>query len=443
MDGGRVIEALEAAHAALDAITRRDGVGRSVGWVSLEGMEAHDLGRVVELQASLEGRVSGLRLHAVAAADAANTAEAVAAADTSSWAAAEGRNRSRSWGAVWLARLLGSKYAHTSAALAAGRISEEHAAIIVRAAEQVPAVVSADELAACEEQLVEKATRMAPQNLRRAARRLLEPLSEQLADVHEDALLVESERHALRETWMVLQDNGDGTWGGRFVIPELHGQLLKSRLEQLSSPRRLNQNKAGEVVEDVSVGNGLNYTERLGLAFLELVEHLPEHGHARSGVALVVHVDEAKLRAEVGAATIGTGASTGARISNEEVRRLACEASVLPLVMGGRSLPLDLGMAGRLFSKAQWVALSAIHDTCAAEGCDRPFAWTELHHRRPWSESGPTDLSNAAPLCGFHHRRVHDGQYHHEWLSDGSVRFRHRWRSRWKNGTDPWATTAA
>ena len=433
-----VIEAMRTAHAALDVITLHDDEGRTVGWSSMDGMSGDERREAVRLQASLEGRVSGLRLHTVAAADSAGDATDVAAADTQSWAAQAGRNRSRSWGGVALARLLEEKYTHTRAALAAGQISEEHASIIVKAAEQVPAGVTPEQLADCEERLVHKAGRMAPSNLRRAARRLLEPLSKELADAHEDDLLREQERKAEFWTDLVLGDNGDGTWTGKFVIPELHAHLLKTALERLSSPRRYTRGKSGDVVEDPTVSNrpsGLSYTEAMGAAFLELLEHLPQTGHARSALTLVVHVEEDKLRGELGAATL----ETGARISNDEVRRLLCEAGVMPMVMGGRSLPLDLGMASRLFNKAQAIALSARYDTCAALGCDRPFAWTELHHRRPWSEGGPTDLDNAVPLCGHHHRRVHDTSYDHQWLADGSVRFRHRWRSRWRDGADPWA----
>jgi hypothetical protein len=86
------------------------------------------------------------------------------------------------------------------------------------------------------------------------------------------------------------------------------------------------------------------------------------------------------------------------------------------MVLGGASVPLDLGTSQRLFTKAQAVALSALHDQCAAEGCERPFAWCELHHKQPWGHGGPTDLANAAPLCGHHHRRIHDPMYEHEWL---------------------------
>lgn len=440
MDDHPLLDALRAAHAALDAVSVRDEHGEPVGWMSLEDIDVVALGEAVRLQSLLEGRIAALRLHAVAAAEAANAASLAAAADTPAWAASAGRNRSRTWGGLWLARLLESKYQHTGAALARGRISEEHAAIIVRAGEKVPDGVSAAQLADCEERLVDKATRMAPDRLRRAARRLLEPLSTQLADAHEDELLREQENRAEFCATLMMGDNGDGTWTGKFEIPELHAHLLKTALERLSSPRRHSRTKDGRPVEDESVhGQGKGYMAWMGAALCELLEHLPEHGHGRSSFTVVVHVDEEKLRSGVGAATLETGAS----LSNEEVRRLLCEASVMPMTMGGRSLPLDLGRASRLFTKAQAIALSALHETCAAQGCDRPFAWCELHHRVPWAEGGPTDLDNAVPLCGYHHHRVHDVRYEHQWLADGSVRFRHRWRSRWENGTDPWAQADA
>src|SRR3954454_8820064 len=439
MTDHRVLEAMRAAHAALDLLTVRDRAGQPVGWVPMGDMSPVELAEAVRLQAALEGRVTGLRLATVAAADAGGAAEDAAAADTMAWAATAGRNRARSWGGVWLAQLLEVKYPHTRAALAAGRISEEHAAIIVRAAEKVPDAVTAEELTVCEEQLVDKAERMAPKNLRRAAKRLLEPLSTTLADRHEGDLLAAEERRAERETWLWLEDNGDGTWTGRFTIPQLHGHLLQTVLGRLSGPRRYSRTRSGEPVEDPTLpgaGAQLSHTEALGAAFLELLEHLPETGHTRSAITLVVHVQDAQLRADLDAAAV---LETGARISSGEVRRLACQAGILPMVLNGRSVPVDLGTSQRLFTRAQAVALSATHHTCAAAGCDRPFAWCELHHRIPFGAGGPTDLANAAPLCGYHHRRVHDGHYHHQWLPDGTVEFRHRWPSH--RTKDPWTNT--
>src|SRR4051812_13875875 len=217
----RVLEAMRAAHAALDLLTVCDEAGQPTGWVSMGDMSPVELGEAVRLQAALEGRVTGLRLATVAAADAGGAAQDAAATDTLSWAATAGRNRARSWGGVWLAQLLEAKYPHTRAALAAGRISEEHAAVIVRAAEKVPDTVTRTDLTACEERLVAKAERLAPDRLRRAARRLLDPLSTVVADAHEDTLLVEEEHAAEAATCLWLGDNGDGTWTGPVPIPQL------------------------------------------------------------------------------------------------------------------------------------------------------------------------------------------------------------------------------
>jgi hypothetical protein len=95
-------------------------------------------------------------------------------------------------------------------------------------------------------------------------------------------------------------------------------------------------------------------------------------------------------------------------------------------VLGGRSEVLDLGRLKRLFSESQRVALGLRFKACAADGCERPFAWCELHHRRPWSQLGRTDLTDAVPLCHFHHQRIHDTGFVHATLPDGSVRFSRR-----------------
>jgi len=389
-----------------------------------------ELGSALSEVARAEARLASLKLRLVAAAEASDLAVQDGSTDTASWAAkAVGGNRPRAWGAVWLARHLSDTYRHTAAALADGRISEDHAAIVVAAGECVPEGITPGELAACEEALVAKAERMKPASLRRAARRLLEPISRRLADEHQETQLREQERHAERETFLWLGDNGDGTWTGKFTLPDLQAQTFLARLEALSAPRRHNRNRFGQPVQDETVpGMGLHYnrSEALGLAFGELIEHLPVDGHGRSTYSLVVHVSQEQLREGAGAAVL----ESGAELSIGEARRLACSAGILPLVLSGGSVPLDLGREQRLFTRGQAIALSSQHERCAAEGCERPFAWCELHHLRPWSEGGSTDLENAVPLCGFHHRRIHDEHYTAARAPDGSLRFTHRWPSR-------------
>src|SRR3954468_19575184 len=245
-----LLAALRAVHRELDAVSFPDVAGRASGWIPAEGMSGEELRETVRLAATLEGRLAGLRLHTVAAADVAHAYDNAADTDTSAWAARAAVNRARGWGGVWLSRLVEAKYAHVRAGLASGRIGEEHATIIVRAAEKIPAAVLAvlapGELADCERTLVEKAQYMNPRNVRRAARRQMEPLSKRLADVHEGELLAEEERAAQWVASLALDDNGDGTWSGRFTVPELHGHLLKNALERLSAPRRLNRGIAAD-----------------------------------------------------------------------------------------------------------------------------------------------------------------------------------------------------
>lgn len=133
-----------------------------------------------------------------------------------------------------------------------------------------------------------------------------------------------------------------------------------------------------------------------GLAFVELLEQLTTD-HLSGKVAATLDLD--LLRAGLGAADI----DTGGEITAGEVSCLACQAGIVPAVLGTRPVPLDLGRPTRLFTEPQRVALATIYDTCAAQNCDHPYAWTELHHQHPWAFGERTDLADAVPACRFHH----------------------------------------
>jgi hypothetical protein len=188
--------------------------------------------------------------------------------------------------------------------------------------------------------------------------------------------------------------------------------------------------RPGDQVVDKTISDrteawsGLSYCDRLGQALIELCEHLPTDGLAqqgRNGATIAVHIDHQHLVDALAAAHLDTGGD----LSVSEARRLACNAGIMPIVYGARSVPLDAGRESRLHNKAQRIVLSAKHDTCAAEGCERPFAWCEIHHPIPWFRGGRTDLTGI-PLCGWHHRRSHDSMYDMRMLPSGEVRYRRR-----------------
>nr|WP_232421869.1 HNH endonuclease signature motif containing protein [Nocardioides sp. Iso805N] len=64
-----------------------------------------------------------------------------------------------------------------------------------------------------------------------------------------------------------------------------------------------------------------------------------------------------------------------------------------------------------------------------------PATWCDAHHENPWSQGGPTDLTNAALLCGHHHRRAHDPTYETIRLANGDYRYRRKTVSRSRAAT--------
>jgi hypothetical protein len=100
----------------------------------------------------------------------------------------------------------------------------------------------------------------------------------------------------------------------------------------------------------------------------------------------------------------------GTPIPPESVRRLACDASIIPVVLGGDGRPLDVGREQRLATPDQRRALRVVYRTCAFEGCATPFHRCEVHHSLEWRRhAGPTDLRHLLPLCSRHHHLVHEG----------------------------------
>jgi hypothetical protein len=391
----------------------------------------------VAVLARIESRAQALRMGLAAEADRRKVAEQTAETGTDAWLARlTGTTREQAAGGLRLAGLLQDKYDATREAFAAGTLRVEQVRVIVNAAEQAPAEASSDQRAAAEQWLVDQATGAGTRSgrgldakrLRQAARRMFARIDPGLADRHEAILLGRETRTAEAETYLALHDNGDGSFSGKFRIPELHGHLLKQALDRLTAPRRLCRDKSGDPVVDetaLGIGHGSNIYETSGAAFCELIEHLPVRGwpgHGGNGCEVIVKIDLDALLTGIGAA----GLDTGVAITAGEARRLACNAGIIPAVLDGNSMPLDLGRSRRLHNRSQRRAYALTHDTCAVAGCTRPFAWCEIHHLIAWARGGPTDFYNGIPLCGHHHRRAHDTRFELRQRPDGEWAFHRR-----------------
>lgn len=112
----------------------------------------------------------------------------------------------------------------------------------------------------------------------------------------------------------------------------------------------------------------------------------------------------------------------GAVLSAEATRLLACDAKVIPIVLGSAGEPLDVGRATRSWPPAIRRAIEARDRGCAMPGCDRPASWSDIHHRKHWADGGHTSVSNGVLLCDRHHTLVHRDGWRIE-LSDGKPWF--------------------
>lgn len=423
-----------APPSSLEQVTTARAAVAQAAQVPAAELSTPELEAAVAELAALESQVSALRLAYAAEADDRGVAAAACDTGTDAWLARlTGEPREVMAGGLWIARLLRTRYHHTREALAQGRLRLAQAKVVVRAAERAPAGVTDEQRADAEASLVAMATGegtrsgrpMDARRLRQQARRMFDGIlpADQVDRIESDQLQAEESR-AEAETHLWLHDNGDGTCTGRFTLPELHGSLLRTALDRLSAPRQLSRDRAGRPVTDPTAAP-TGRAELLGAAFCELIEHLPTDGHAPATTRVLVTVPLASLQADLGAARL----DTGVHVSATQARRLACEAGILPAVLGGAGQPLDLGRSRRLHSPAQRAALATMFDTCAVAGCERPFAWTEIHHhRRAWSAGGRTDLDNALPLCAHHHRRAHDPRWELRPHDAGEHRFHRRSR---------------
>ncbi|WP_436002389.1 DUF222 domain-containing protein [Knoellia sp. LjRoot47] len=100
--------------------------------------------------------------------------------------------------------------------------------------------------------------------------------------------------------------------------------------------------------------------------------------------------------------------AAGTILAPSMVRQLACDADLIPIVLGAESEVVDLGRATRLFTRGQRRVLWHRDGGCSFPGCDAPAAWTQAHHLVHWADGGPSDLTNAALLCQRHHTFVHE-----------------------------------
>ncbi|MCY7402404.1 MAG: HNH endonuclease [Nocardioides sp.] len=382
-----------------------------------------------------EGQLAELRLRILA--DAGDLAVATAAKDAAGWLASVTRTRFADARAdLALAAALDRDHPLLAAAMRDGDATLAQAHVIRRALASLPGSVDADVVAHAEAHLVARAGEFGPKELARLGRRILDVVAPEIAEEAEARRLAELEANAAEKTRFTMRRQGDGTTRISGRVPDATATRFAGYLEAFANPRTPSNGVAGaDGAQSGDPFTRLPYPKRLGQALCQFLEsldptRLPIHGGDATTLIITIPLDS--LRKELGAADLIGGSlvpgdeSTGDLITAAHARRLACTAKILPAVLGGNSIPLDLGRARRLFSPGQRKALLIRDTTCRAEGCDVPGTWCDAHHLDPWSTGGRTDLDNGVLLCDHHHHRIHDNTYRNDRLPNGDLRFHRR-----------------
>jgi hypothetical protein len=99
----------------------------------------------------------------------------------------------------------------------------------------------------------------------------------------------------------------------------------------------------------------------------------------------------------------------GPGLSAATIRRLACDAKIIPIVLGSNSEPLDVGRTERLVTRPIRRALNTRDRGCVV--CGAPPIICDAHHLISWIDGGDTTITNLALLCRRHHTDLHNGHW--------------------------------
>ncbi|MGJ3508960.1 DUF222 domain-containing protein [Enemella sp. A6] len=325
--------------------------------------------------------------------------------DTAEWWQAQGQVSGRATRLrVRLARELPA-FGLVQAALAAGELSGEQAAAVVSGLVRLPSDAPAEAITDAQTHLLREAQRLDLKGLHRAAQTVAEVvLPEQAAASQADAA-IEQQQRARRGRYLSYgRDEADGVMWFRGRVPLADGEVLVNAINAIAhkawrseAATRAAARGTGAVDETESS----TMSQLRADALIELAGRGPEGSPGRPTLTVLVPVEN--LLDDLG---MGTLAESGEQIDPAELRRLACDAGVLPAVLGGDSTVLDLGREQRLVTPDLRRALVIRDGGCVFPGCDRPPGDCEAHHIVPWVKGGSTDMSNLTLLCPHHHRLV-------------------------------------
>jgi hypothetical protein len=317
-----------------------------------------------------------------------DSADAVVVARRRELATAAGRRSSREADVVSERATVCEAMPEVHSALAAGTLSAGHADAIARACNRLDDDERV-ELAAMAPELVEQAASTSVDAFARKVRDLARRISRDEGLRHHEKL--RSQRAVRRWT------DREGMCHTQISLDPEADARLSAALD------------AAMAAEKAKADNGRTFDQLRADAFINLVTATPAPG-SHLPAELLILCDLQTMQHGLHENGI-CETYDGQPLPPATVRRLACDANIIPIVLDGNRRVVDVGRAKRLATADQRRALRAMHRTCAAPDCPVRFGDCDIHHLKEWRDGGLTNLENLIPLCSKHHHLIHEGQW--------------------------------
>ncbi|WP_433535030.1 DUF222 domain-containing protein [Micromonospora sp. CA-249363] len=394
----------------IDELAQARGAVAAAAVAPVWALAEHDLVAALDDAHRLEQQLAAVKLALVRELDGRGTARAQGASSTAVWL----RDRLRL--TVPAARRLVESAAALDAgapevrrALTDGDVSLEHARVIADTVDTVRAAAGAEVASRAVGVLVDWAGQFDPSLLRKLGTRILDHVAPEAADAAAKAALDAEARRATRDRHLTLSELTDGRLRLSGTLDAETAGLLRTAIDPLTAPcGQDDQRSPGQRRHD-ALGDLCRLALRTG--------QLPEHGGEPTQLVVTTSFD--RLVEQLGAGALDSGLG----LTAETVRRLACDAAILPAVLGSAGQTLDVGRQRRLVTGPLRRALVLRDRGCAFPGCDRPPRWCDAHHIHHWADGGDTRLTNSVLLCGHHHRHLHHGEWTVRLGGDGHPEF--------------------
>lgn len=355
---------------------------------------------------ALASRMTALSAALLAEAATASESLREAGTPTTSWLTTRGGlSKREAAGVLHQARELRQRPAVGEAAMA-GEISVAQARTIGRVLDGLTGLSEA-QTARAEQFMVSLAERQDCDQLAKAAPAVLAAVAPERGTEGEERRLQRQAEAAQRNRSLVFGRDGAGSVTFSGSLPQLAGEAFLTLVDSYVESRRRNA-----VEERDPACERRTPAQRRADGLLDLVasherrRQAPSSGGDRPRVMVTLDYEQLR-RTAAGAGLI----ADGQRLSAGELRRVCCDADLIPVVLGGPSEILDVGRERRLVTPPIRAALTLRDQGCVFPGCQTRAAACEAHHLEPWWAGGATALSNLALLCRHHHGLVEPAKF--------------------------------